>query len=347
MFDETLYTPEVETLGEWERLDRMRSDLPQSEGQSSSSVTKMGIRQFLPACMGEGHRDFVSLSNKIVLTTQHFKLQESFSSRIKGENLLKFHFQTSGKSQSLFTNKTQIDLVGSVAALLSQPKGVDEGEYYLGGHTEQSVTISCNPKFLQDEFEIDASDLPSCLAGIMENPDKNFYIQKFELPAAAEPILSNLIQTATPTGGLIRLFYEAKVYELLWVVINHLRNIEEFQKTPVKLSKKNFDGIKHIKELIDSDCSTRLTVETVCKIAGINRNKLYYGFQQVYGVCFSEYCLRKRLETAKLMLLDSDASITDIAYDVGYSQQSTFSSAFKRMFGVSPREMRLGSNTLN
>lgn len=61
------------------------------------------------------------------------------------------------------------------------------------------------------------------------------------------------------------------------------------------------------------------------------------------GVSISEYILKARLDRCRDQLLDPSSgprSITDIAYSWGFNNSNHFSRAFKREFGVSPRELR-------
>jgi AraC-like DNA-binding protein len=58
------------------------------------------------------------------------------------------------------------------------------------------------------------------------------------------------------------------------------------------------------------------------------------------GITYSEVVDGARFELARRMLTDTDSTISDIAYDVGYSDPSHFARAFRRLAGVSPRQFR-------
>ena len=63
-------------------------------------------------------------------------------------------------------------------------------------------------------------------------------------------------------------------------------------------------------------------------------------FQGLVGETLKQYTQRLRLEQAAYQLKIQDASILDIALNVGFNNHETFSRAFKRWFGVSPRQFR-------
>ena len=58
------------------------------------------------------------------------------------------------------------------------------------------------------------------------------------------------------------------------------------------------------------------------------------------GLSFAEIVDEMRLEASKLRLADRSLSLRDVAYLVGFDEQSSFSRAFKRRTGVSPRAYR-------
>ena len=63
-------------------------------------------------------------------------------------------------------------------------------------------------------------------------------------------------------------------------------------------------------------------------------------FKRDIGFTFSSYLNMLRIEKAKELLLKSDMSITVIAFDIGYNDSNYFSTVFKNIEGISPREYR-------
>ena len=62
--------------------------------------------------------------------------------------------------------------------------------------------------------------------------------------------------------------------------------------------------------------------------------------QKEYGCSPMEYLLQYRIEQAKLMLLQTDRSISRIAEEVGFNQAAYFTSCFSKLEGISPRKYR-------
>ena len=63
-------------------------------------------------------------------------------------------------------------------------------------------------------------------------------------------------------------------------------------------------------------------------------------FKAVYGKPIHAFQKEYKMQKAAQLLRDTEQSITDIAASIGYENPNKFSSAFKTMFGCSPREYR-------
>ncbi|MCW0199445.1 helix-turn-helix transcriptional regulator [Sphingopyxis sp.] len=61
-----------------------------------------------------------------------------------------------------------------------------------------------------------------------------------------------------------------------------------------------------------------------------------------YNITFGRLLLHMRLSRAKVVLGNSDLSIAEVAYLCGFNEHSHFSKCFKEMFGLSPKDYRLG-----
>ena len=99
------------------------------------------------------------------------------------------------------------------------------------------------------------------------------------------------------------------------------------------------DYIRHALEYIQNNYSS-ITVSDVSDYLGIDRSYFAAIFKQGMGISPSEYLLQMRMRQSSHMLLNQAMAIQDIAHYVGYEDSLTFSKAFKRFFGVSPRYYR-------
>ncbi|AWK88778.1 helix-turn-helix domain-containing protein [Azospirillum thermophilum] len=84
-----------------------------------------------------------------------------------------------------------------------------------------------------------------------------------------------------------------------------------------------------------------LTPEHIADVFGLSRSTLYRLFEPLGGV--TDYIRDRRLLRCFMEIMSSaqrHRRIADIAYDWGFSSESAFSRAFRRRFGMSPRDTR-------
>ncbi len=83
----------------------------------------------------------------------------------------------------------------------------------------------------------------------------------------------------------------------------------------------------------------QVSIDTVAEIAGISVRTLQRRFAEM-GLSYSGLLDEVRFEAAIPLLEDASIKMTDIAFDLGYSDPAHFARAFRRLAGVSPREFR-------
>ena len=83
-----------------------------------------------------------------------------------------------------------------------------------------------------------------------------------------------------------------------------------------------------------------VTPSAVAAYTGYNFPYFSKLFKRNVGQNLSEYINLRKLETAQKMLIETEKSIENIGYEVGFNHKSYFHRVFKRYFGVTPEEYR-------
>lgn len=120
--------------------------------------------------------------------------------------------------------------------------------------------------------------------------------------------------------------------------------MEAFNKckpgVPPRLTHYEAEQVYQAKDHLLDNIDTPISLANLASLVGTNKFKLNVGFKEVYGVTVFDFYLNARMEKAQFLLLDSDDSIETIAYLTGYNDLYSFSRAFKKYFGASPRQYR-------
>ena len=98
--------------------------------------------------------------------------------------------------------------------------------------------------------------------------------------------------------------------------------------------------IRIAKRYISDNYYKPLTLEIVSKEIGFNATYFSSMFKKETDMNFSEYLKKIRIDNAKNLLLNTENTVEDISYAVGYSDIKYFSRLFKKLTGVTPTEFR-------
>ena len=91
---------------------------------------------------------------------------------------------------------------------------------------------------------------------------------------------------------------------------------------------------------IDAHAHDAIGLEAAAAEVGLSPFHFLRLFAKVLGVTPHQYLVRTRLRRAARLLAEDQRSVTDIAYDVGFTDLSNFVRSFHRAAGVSPRSFR-------
>ncbi len=83
-------------------------------------------------------------------------------------------------------------------------------------------------------------------------------------------------------------------------------------------------------------CSDTFTVDSILKKTYTSYHRLNFLFKSIHGMTISEYIRNNRIEKSKEMIADNAKSISQIAYEIGYSSISNYILAFKKVYQITP-----------
>jgi AraC-like DNA-binding protein len=140
-------------------------------------------------------------------------------------------------------------------------------------------------------------------------------------------------------GGLRKIFLLSKCLEILVMQSEACLRKAEVPDYHCK-RKEDRDRIVYAGQYLLAHLQDPPTLSELARIAGINEYKLKRGLREIHGNTVFGFLSAHRLDHARRLLLDTDKTAAEIAYELGYGSPQHFNNAFKKKFGVPPGSLQ-------
>lgn len=134
-----------------------------------------------------------------------------------------------------------------------------------------------------------------------------------------------------------KFYLKVKTLELLYFLCE--KEIKGVTNTKY-YEKQQLHKVNEIKDFLINNIATRYTISQLAEEFDISVTSLKECFKEVHGVPIGEYIRNYRISFARKSIAETDTSIADIAYSIGYENQSKFTQTFKKTTGMTPIEYR-------
>jgi transcriptional regulator of acetoin/glycerol metabolism len=99
-------------------------------------------------------------------------------------------------------------------------------------------------------------------------------------------------------------------------------------------------AMRRVREFVDVHLGESIDLSMLAGVAGLSVHHFARQFKQSAGVTPHVYLTQKRVERAQEMLVQTDISLAEIAFAVGFFDQGHLARHFRHMLGTTPREFR-------
>ena len=171
--------------------------------------------------------------------------------------------------------------------------------------------------------------------------DKAPHLRLRDVSAFTDPTLNSLMEqvkselmrreaSALLLGGIARA-----------VAVHLARTYTEVIENPARRSP-SLPGFKlqQITEWMAENLAEDFNLDRLSEQAGLSRFYFNRLFKSAMGVSPSTYFITLRINEAKRLLRETERSVEDIGFDVGYSTPSHFAQLFRKATGLTPRDYR-------
>ncbi|SNR67064.1 transcriptional regulator, AraC family [Humidesulfovibrio mexicanus] len=133
------------------------------------------------------------------------------------------------------------------------------------------------------------------------------------------------------------LMLEGKALELLAMQLNSLSG-GAAPGRGAPLGHRDLRAVREARDILVSDVAHTPSLPELSRQVGLGLQKLQAGFQQLYGTTLYGYLKECRLQKARMLFDSGGMNVSEVAWEIGYTNLSHFSAAFRRRFGVLPKQ---------
>ncbi|MBS3920700.1 MAG: PocR ligand-binding domain-containing protein [Deltaproteobacteria bacterium] len=123
----------------------------------------------------------------------------------------------------------------------------------------------------------------------------------------------------------------------LWVVKVFEKLTDQIYQTR---NARNYQRLKRALDFIETNYGEPLTVDRVAKEVYLSTSRLSHIIKSELGITLGDYISKVRIEKAEALLKDRELSISQIALEVGFPDQSYFTKVFKKIEKCTPKIFR-------
>ena len=263
----------------------------------------------------------------------HSKYQEhSVTTVFPHKHWPEFAFQVAGTRRLIDGNYHQAGQ--NFLAIGPYPKGNQE---VLAQEQILKVDIHIKPNLLADYLTNYSQKIPPGLKQLLEGCDEQFYFRCGTTTPSMQTALHQILNCPYQ-GGMRNLYLESKALELILLrleaAIADCKEPSHFES----LSSTDVEAIHHAKDILCRDLKNPPSLLSLARQVGLNDCKLKQGFREVFGTTAFRYLHNYRMEKAQQLLLEKEMNVNEVTNAVGYGSRSAFLAAFKKKFGISPRD---------
>ena len=108
----------------------------------------------------------------------------------------------------------------------------------------------------------------------------------------------------------------------------------------VKENNYTSEMAEKMKDYLRTNATSKFRIEKLCEYVSRSESQTIKIFKDAYGITPYAYFLDKKINLAKGMLLNTNLSVKQIAYNLSFTDEYYFSNIFKNKVGVSPAKYR-------
>jgi AraC-like DNA-binding protein len=194
---------------------------------------------------------------------------------------------------------------------------------------EKKVSLTLTPEWMA-LAGLDAHGAPPALRGFLR---EHLACRPWTVPARARQLAAEILAPASFTPGLQRLRLEGRCIELAGEALAAI--VPAAAAAPLRDAERR--RLARLEELLRCERGGALSMADLARELGTNPSSLQALTRRVWGCSVFARLRALRMEQARRLLAEG-AAVAQAAEVAGYAAATNFATAFKKQYGVSPRQ---------
>ncbi len=316
-------------------MDKLK-DLPKGAGILVPFAELLGTevennRVIIPPRYGKGYTASFVFNQNIAMMINNHVLNKDVSFKTPERTLPKemifFRFQNIISDKGMISKKN----VNELPSVQISTMGLNSEVIVPGNIHRAHINIVVNVNYLR-ELISSWGQMP-VVQNILQNNQQLLFEQLVNpsLQKVADEIIAESVDESFEL-----FFYRIKAEELVCRLLMELSKREE--KDIYSLNIKDIQMIYKVKDHMLKHLETPQTIEILAEFAGMSASKLKRLFKQIFGKGVFSYYQEFRMKEAARLLKEERLSVSEVGYQLGFSNLSHFTRVFKEHIGMNPKK---------
>lgn len=189
--------------------------------------------------------------------------------------------------------------------------------------------------------EMISGDEDACprLARFLDSGGQPRFLELTKPPANQAVVVSQMM-SCTFSGLTRALFLQSKVLEFLTLQMEALKDDGAVPFQGI-LTRNEEQRIRQARDLMKSRMADAPTMAELSDLTGLSFTQLKKGFKLVFGKSAFACLHEDRMERAYTLLHERNLNVSEVAWEVGYINVGHFGTAFRKLYGVRPKDFQM------
>ncbi|NJN38384.1 MAG: helix-turn-helix transcriptional regulator [Acaryochloridaceae cyanobacterium CSU_3_4] len=301
------------------------------QNTSSHLADSFDVVSPYPEPLGQGCYRSIDLREGIELRIEDYQLHDDLVVQSpERSHPIEYTFYLVSASQPTSSVANQYFLCGSGTAPVEiWNTAADQQILEVNVHLEPIALQA----FLGESFDLGSAGLDHLI-----RPAEQLYYQRQGTTTAAMQTTLHQLLHCPFVGITQKMYLETKVWELMALLIDQEQDLKIGLRSTTPLKTDDIERVHHAKDILLQHHSNPPSLMDLARRVGLNDCTLKRGFRQVFGTTAFGYLQDHRLEQARQLLQEQQLNVSEVARYVGFSSCSGLSRAFRKKYGVSPKQ---------